>query len=235
MQIAAHDPHHAVEADLISSVAPAYTLTATIGLVVAAVALKTPAIFIAGCVLMCLTAFAYREFNQAARNAAPRSPGRSKAFGPYFGWLIGRGYIVATVIVLSSRSGVGVELFYLFVSMAALGIMICFSYASRRSPVHGTSARNSLRRWPKHSVQARLPCAGWSRISRRVRDLGAGRPYPPEYGGGVTVGGVNLGLMLAMGLLALCAVLMLIQRGKDPAFFRGETLRKNTPAVVIPE
>ena len=49
----------------VSSVAPAYTLTATLGLVVAAVGLKMPAIFIAGFIPMFLTAYAYRELNRA--------------------------------------------------------------------------------------------------------------------------------------------------------------------------
>ena len=47
----------------ISSVAPGYTLTASIGLIVAAVGLKMPAILIAGFVPMFLTAYAYRELN----------------------------------------------------------------------------------------------------------------------------------------------------------------------------
>ena len=47
----------------ISTVAPGYTLTASIGLIVAAVGLKMPAIFIAGFIPMFLTAYAYRELN----------------------------------------------------------------------------------------------------------------------------------------------------------------------------
>src|ERR1700752_1157542 len=47
----------------ISSVAPGYTLTASIGLIVAAVGLKMPAILIAGFIPMFLTAYAYRELN----------------------------------------------------------------------------------------------------------------------------------------------------------------------------
>ena len=47
----------------ISCVAPGYTLTASIGLIVAAVGLKMPAIFIAGFIPMFLTAYAYRELN----------------------------------------------------------------------------------------------------------------------------------------------------------------------------
>lgn len=47
----------------ISSVAPGYTLSASVGLLVAAVGLKMPAILIAGFLPMFLTAYAYRELN----------------------------------------------------------------------------------------------------------------------------------------------------------------------------
>src|SRR6476620_8176048 len=48
----------------ISSVAPAYALTATIGLVVAVAGVKMPIIFIAGFLPMFFAAYAYREFNR---------------------------------------------------------------------------------------------------------------------------------------------------------------------------
>ena len=50
----------------ISTVAPGYTLTASIGLIVAAVGLKMPAILIAGFIPMVLTAYAYRELTARA-------------------------------------------------------------------------------------------------------------------------------------------------------------------------
>src|SRR5664279_3338867 len=48
----------------ISCVAPAYTLTATIGLVAAVAGVKIPVIFIAGFIPMFFAAYAYREFNR---------------------------------------------------------------------------------------------------------------------------------------------------------------------------
>ena len=41
--------------------------------------------------------------------------------------------------------------------------------------------------------------------------------------------------ILAVGLLLLGAVLMLVCRLRDPAFFRGETLRRHSPALIVPE
>lgn len=100
----------------VSSVAPAYTLTATLGLVVAAVGLKMPAVFVAGFVPMFLTAYAYRELNRAVPDCGTSFTWATKAFGTYTGWMCGWGLIVATVIVLSNLAGVAVSFFYLFLA-----------------------------------------------------------------------------------------------------------------------
>ncbi len=100
----------------VSSVAPAYTLTATLGLVVAAVGFQMPVIFIAGFIPMFLTAYAYRELNRSIPDCGTSFTWATKAFGPYVGWMCGWGLIVATVIVLSNLAGVAVSFFYLFLA-----------------------------------------------------------------------------------------------------------------------
>jgi hypothetical protein len=40
---------------------------------------------------------------------------------------------------------------------------------------------------------------------------------------------------IGVGILLLGAVLMITWRFREPAFFRGETLRKDTPALVVDE
>ena len=57
----------------------------------------------------------------------------------------------------------------------------------------------------------------------------------PANGSGAEIGGVGLVFILAVGLLLLGAVLMLVCRFRDPAFFRGETLHRDTPALIVPE
>ena len=73
----------------ISSVAPAYALTATIGLVVAVAGVKMPIIFIAGFLPMFFAAYAYREFNQVDPDCGTSFTWTTRAFGPYVGWLGG--------------------------------------------------------------------------------------------------------------------------------------------------
>lgn len=100
----------------ISSVAPGYTLTASIGLIVAAVGLKMPAILIAGFIPMFLTAYAYRELNSRAPDCGASFTWSTKAFGSYVGWMCGWGMVVATIIVLSNLAAIAVEFFYLFIA-----------------------------------------------------------------------------------------------------------------------
>ena len=55
----------------------------------------------------------------------------------------------------------------------------------------------------------------------------------PDYGSGASVFGVGLVLILGLGLILLGIILMLVWRKVSPAFFRGETLHKDTPVLVI--
>ena len=59
--------------------------------------------------------------------------------------------------------------------------------------------------------------------------------FDPANGSGAEIGGVGLVFILAVGLLLLGVVLMLVWRRRSPAFFRGETLRHDTPALIVPE
>lgn len=100
----------------VSSVAPGYTLTASVGLIVAAVEFKMPAIFIAGFIPMFFTAYAYRELNAAAPDCGASFTWSTKAFGPYVGFMCGWGMVMATIIVLSNLAAVAVDFFYLFLA-----------------------------------------------------------------------------------------------------------------------
>jgi amino acid transporter len=126
-----HDPRHAAEADLvdkglsedavglfgstvlgISSVAPAYALTATIGILVAEAGTKMAVVIIAGFLPMFFAAYAYRELNKVAPDCGTSFTWTTKSFGPYIGWLGGWAAILATIIVLSNLAGVAVQFFY---------------------------------------------------------------------------------------------------------------------------
>ena len=46
----------------------------------------------------------------------------------------------------------------------------------------------------------------------------------PDYGSGASIGGVGLVLILGVSLILIGVVVMVVQRRRDPAFFRGETM-----------
>ncbi|HVK35775.1 MAG TPA: APC family permease [Microlunatus sp.] len=99
----------------ISSVAPAYVLTATVGILAVAVAEKTPVVIIAGFLPMFFAAYAYREFNTVMPDSGTSFTWTSKAFGPYIGWIGGWTAVIATIIVLSNLAGVAVQFLYQFI------------------------------------------------------------------------------------------------------------------------
>ena len=108
----------------ISSVAPAYALTATLGILAASVGAKTPVVIIAGFLPMFFAAYAYREFNRIMPDAGTSFTWTSKAFGPYIGWLGGWAAVLATIIVLSNLAGVAVQFLYQIIGSAVNSEMI---------------------------------------------------------------------------------------------------------------
>lgn len=56
-----------------------------------------------------------------------------------------------------------------------------------------------------------------------------------DYGSGASIGGVGLALILGLGMILVGLVFMPVLRARDPAYFRGEILRKDTPALVLDE
>src|SRR5262245_5863531 len=85
----------------ISTVAPVYCLTSTLGPTVGEVGVQMPAVFLAGFLPMLLVAFAYRELNKAVPDCGTSFTWTVKAFGPRVGWMCGWGLVIATIIVLS--------------------------------------------------------------------------------------------------------------------------------------
>ena len=97
----------------VSSVAPVYALTATLGPTVSEVGLQMPAVFLAGFLPMLLVAYGYRELNRVAPDCGTSFTWATKAFNPLVGFMAGWGALLATVIVLSNLAGVAVTFFYL--------------------------------------------------------------------------------------------------------------------------
>src|SRR5437764_6765211 len=103
-----------------ASVAPAYSIAATLVFVVGAVALQSPAVAVLAFVPMLLTSIGYSELNKADPDCGTTFTWATRAFGPKTGWLGGWGIIAADILVMASLAQVAGQ--YLFLLFNADGI-----------------------------------------------------------------------------------------------------------------
>ena len=137
-------------------------------------------------------------------------------------------------------AGIGAAVFYsvlTFVServltdtIYSLGIMICFYYGLTAFGCIWFFRRELFQDFSSFVFKLLFPLLGglgltWVFVVT-LRDSAS-----PDYGSGAAIGGVGLVLILGLGLIILGIVFMLIQRAKDPAYFRGETLVQGHPGA----
>jgi amino acid transporter len=92
----------------VASTAPAYSLAATLGAIVAVkgVGVHAPAVMLVAFLPMLLVASAYKYFNRADPDAGTTFAWVTRAFGPTTGWLNGWAIFLADVIVMASLSDI---------------------------------------------------------------------------------------------------------------------------------
>lgn len=105
----------------VASAAPAYSLAATLGLVVVAVGLQSPIIIILAFVPMLFTAIAYKELDEADPDCGTTFTWTTRAFGPWAGWMGGWGIIVADVLVMASLAQIAGQYTFLLVGADGIG------------------------------------------------------------------------------------------------------------------
>lgn len=103
-----------------ASTAPAYSLAATLGLIVASggsllAGVKAPAIVLLAFIPMYLIAVAYQELNKAEPDCGTTFTWASRAFGPLVGWMGGWGIIAADVIVMANLAQIAGAYSFTFV------------------------------------------------------------------------------------------------------------------------
>src|ERR1700729_1002029 len=103
-----------------ASVAPAYSIAATLVFVVLAVGLQSPAVAVLAFVPMLLTSIGYSELNKADPDCGTTFTWATRAFGPKTGWVGGWAIIVADVLVMASLAQVASQ--YVFLEFNAKGI-----------------------------------------------------------------------------------------------------------------
>ena len=114
-------------------------------------------------------------------------------------------------------------------TIAALGIMICWYYGItafacvwffRRELF--ASARNVL-------FKLALPLLG-GLILAAVFVISVKESMNPDNGSGASIGGIGLVFHLGFGVLLLGLVALLVMRAREPDFFQGRTLTRDTPS-----
>src|SRR5580693_3556968 len=98
-----------------ASVAPAYSIAATLVFVVLAVGLQSPAVAVLAFIPMLLTSIGYSELNKADPDCGTTFTWATRAFGPKTGWAGGWAVVAADVLVMASLAQVaGQYVFFLF-------------------------------------------------------------------------------------------------------------------------
>jgi amino acid transporter len=100
----------------VSTVAPAYTFTISLGPAAAEVGTQSPAVILLGFIPMLLVALGYRELNKVMPDSGTTFTWATRAFGPWVGWMASWGLVIATVLVLSNLAAVAVDFLFLLIS-----------------------------------------------------------------------------------------------------------------------
>lgn len=99
----------------LSSTAPVYSLTATLGLMAVAVGTHMPAAFLIAFIPMLFTAFAYKELNTSDPDCGTTFTWASKAFGKFTGWMGGWGMAVSGIVVLANLAQIAGKYLWLLI------------------------------------------------------------------------------------------------------------------------
>ena len=98
-----------------ASVAPAYSIAATLVFVVLAVGLQAPIIAVLAFVPMLLTSIGYSEMNKADPDCGTTFTWATRTFGPKTGWWGGWAIVAADILVMASLAQVASQyVFFLF-------------------------------------------------------------------------------------------------------------------------
>jgi amino acid transporter len=105
----------------VASTAPAYSLAATLGFVVAFVGLQTPLVVLVAFVPMLFVAIGYSELNKDFPDSGTTFAWATRAFGPAIGWLGGWGVIAADVLVMASLAQIAGQYGFLLFNVDSIG------------------------------------------------------------------------------------------------------------------
>src|ERR1700761_7044504 len=105
-----------------ASTAPAYSLAATLGFVVAVIGLQTPLMVVIAFIPMFLVAWGCKQMNAADPDCGTSFTWASRAFGPKTGWFMGGwGTIASDLLAMASYSQVAAQYVFLLIGAKSIG------------------------------------------------------------------------------------------------------------------
>ncbi|HEX6519908.1 MAG TPA: APC family permease [Streptosporangiaceae bacterium] len=104
----------------VASTAPAYSLAATLGFIVAVVGFGAPIVAVVAFVPILLTSIGYKEMNKADPDCGTTFTWATRAFGPRTGWAGGWAIVASDVLVMASLAQIAGQ--YIFLLVGANGI-----------------------------------------------------------------------------------------------------------------
>jgi amino acid transporter len=106
----------------VASTAPAYSLAATLGFVVAVVGPQTLLLVPLAFIPMFFSAWANKEMNRADPDCGSSFTWAARALGPRTGWFFGGwGTIAADLLAMASQSQIAGQYFFLFIGASSIG------------------------------------------------------------------------------------------------------------------
>lgn len=105
----------------VASTAPAYSLAATLGFVVAVVGLGSPIVAVLAFIPIVLTSIGYSELNKADPDCGTTFTWGARAFGPRTGWAGGWAIVAADVLVMASLAQVAGQYMFLLFNNTDIG------------------------------------------------------------------------------------------------------------------
>jgi amino acid transporter len=105
----------------VASTAPAYSLAATLGFIVAAVGVGAPIVAIIAFIPIILTSIGYNELNKADPDCGTTFTWGTRAFGPSTGWAGGWAIVAADILVMASLAQVAGQYLFLLFGASSIG------------------------------------------------------------------------------------------------------------------
>lgn len=119
-------------------------------------------------------------------------------------------------------------------TVESLGLMICFYYGLTAFACVWYFRHEYRLGFAPLLMKGLLPLAGGAMLAAMFLQL-AVATFDPAYGSGGAILGVGTVFAIGVGILMIGALLMLVWRFRAPEFFRGHTLRHDTPALIVEE